>query len=41
MKVIAEVEIGTGLGKDHFLETLVTMETIGVQTIVGPSQDQG
>ena len=41
MKVIAEVEIETGLGKDHFLETLVMIETIGVQAIVGPGQDQG
>ena len=41
MKVIAEVEIGTGLEKDHFLETLVTEEMIGVQVIVGPDQDQG
>ena len=28
MKVIAEVGIGTGLGKDCFLETLVMIETI-------------
>ena len=41
VKVIAEVEIGTCLGKDHFLETLVMIETIGVQAIVGPGQDQG
>ena len=41
MKVTAEVEIGTGLEKDHFLETSVTIETIGVQVIVGPDQDQG
>ena len=41
MKVIAEVEIGTGLEKDHFLETSVTIETIGVLPIVGPDQDQG
>ena len=41
MKVMAEVEIGTGLEKDHFLETLVTEETIGVQVIVNPDQDQG
>ena len=38
---MAEEEIGTGLEKDHFLETLVTEETIGVQVIVGPDQDQG
>ena len=36
MKVIAEVEIGAVLEKDHFLETLVTKEMIGVQVIVGP-----
>ena len=36
MKVTEEVEIGTGLEKDHFLETLVMIETIGVQAIVGP-----
>ena len=41
MKVIAEVEIGTGLEKDHFLETLVMIKTIGVQAIVDPDQDQG
>ena len=41
MKVIAEVEIGTGLEKGHFLETLVMIETIGVQAIVGPGQGQG
>ena len=41
MKVIAEVEIGTGLEKDHFLEILVTIQTIGVQAIVGPDQGQG
>ena len=41
MKVIAEVEIGTGLEKGHFLETLVVIETMGVQAIVGPGQDQG
>ena len=40
VKVIAEVGIGTGLGKDHFLETLVMIETIGVQTMVGPGQHQ-
>ena len=37
----SEVEIGTSLWKDHFLETLVTIETIGVQAIVGLGQDQG
>ena len=41
MKVMAEVELGTDLEKDHFLETLVTDEMIGVQVIVGPDQDQG
>ena len=41
IKVMTEVEIGAGLEKDHFLETLVTEETIGVQVIVGPDQDQG
>ena len=41
MKVMAEVEIGTGLEKGHFLETLVAIETIGVQAIVGLDQDQG
>ena len=37
---MTEVEIGTGLEKDHFLETLVAEEAIGVQVIVGPDQDQ-
>ena len=41
MKVIAEVEIGTGLEKDHFLETSVMVGTMGVQAIVGPDQYQG
>ena len=41
MKIMAEVEIGTGLEKDYFLETLVTGEIIGVQVIVGAYQDQG
>ena len=41
MKVIAEVEIGTGLEQNHFLETLVKIETIGVHAVVGPGQDQG
>ena len=40
MKVMEEVEIGTGLEKGHFLETLVVIETIGVQATVGLSQDQ-
>ena len=40
MKVMVEVEIATGLKIDHFLETLVTEETIGVQVIIGPDQDQ-
>ena len=38
---MAEVEIGTGLEKGLFLETLVAIETIGVQATVGPGQDQG
>ena len=38
---MTEVEIGTGLEKDHFLETLVTKETLGVQTIGSLDQDQG
>ena len=38
---MTEVEIKTDLEKDHFLETLVTEETIRVQVIVGPYQDQG
>ena len=37
MKVMAEVEIGTGLEKGHFLETLAA---IGTQATVGPDQDQ-
>ena len=37
--VIAEIEIGTGREKGYFLETLVMVETIGVQGIVGPDQD--
>ena len=41
MKVIAKVEMGTGLEKDHSPESLVTKETIGVQVIVDPDQDQG
>ena len=41
MKVMAEVEIGTDLGKVHFLETLVAIEAIRVQAIIGPDQDQG
>ena len=41
MKVMTERGIGTGLEKNHFLETLVTEEMIGVQVIVGPYQDQG
>ena len=36
MKVMTEVEIGTGLEKGHFPETLVAMEIIGVQATVGP-----
>ena len=41
MKVMAEVEIGTGLDKDNFLENLVAIGTIGVQATVGQYQDQG
>ena len=41
MKVMVEVEIGTDLEKGHFLETLVAIETIGVQAVVGPYLDQG
>ena len=40
MKVMAEVEIGTGLEKGHFLKALVVIETTGVQVTVGPGQDQ-
>ena len=40
MKVMAEVEIGTGPEKGNFLETLVTIETIGMQATVCPVQDQ-
>ena len=36
--IMVEVEIGIGLEKDNFLETLVKEE---VQVIVGPDQDQG
>ena len=39
MKVMAEAEMGTGLEKDHFPETLVVIE-IGVQAIVGSGQDE-
>ena len=41
MRVMAEVEMGTCLEKCYFLEILVSIETIGVQATVGPSQDQG
>ena len=40
INVMAEAEIGTGLEKGHFLETLVVIETIGAQAPVGPGQDQ-
>ena len=40
MKVMAEVEIGTGLEKSHFLMTLVVIETTGAQATVCPGQDQ-
>ena len=39
MKVMTEAEMGTGLEKGHFPETLVTIE-IGVQVTVGPGQNQ-
>ena len=39
MKVMAEVEISTGLEIGHFLETFVAIEAIGVQVTVGPDQD--
>ena len=39
MKVMTEAEMGTGLEKGHFSETLVVIE-IGVKAIVGPGQDQ-
>ena len=38
MKVMTEAEMGTGLEKGHFLETLVVIEK-EVQTIVGPGQN--
>ena len=41
MKVMAEVEIGTGLEKGHFLEPSAVTEAIGAQATVGPDQDQG
>ena len=40
MKVMAEVEIGTGLEKGPFPEILGVMETKGVQATLGPGQDQ-
>ena len=40
MKVIAEIGIGTGLEKNHSLETLIIEGMIGVQVIVGPDQNQ-
>ena len=40
-KVMAEVDIGKGLEKGHFLETSVAIEAIGVQAVVGQDQDQG
>ena len=40
IKIIAEIEAGKGLEKDHFLETLIAGEMIGVQVIVGPDQGQ-
>ena len=41
MEVMAEVEIGIGLEKDHFLETLEAIEIMGVQATVGAGRDQG
>ena len=38
MKVMIEAEMGTGLEKGHFPETLVAIE-IGLQVIVSPGQD--
>ena len=40
MKVMAEIEIGTGLEIGHLPEDLVAIETTGVQTTVGPGQGQ-
>ena len=40
IKVMAEVEMGTGLEKGHLLETLVVIEIIVAQATVGPGQDQ-
>ena len=34
------IEPGTGLERDHFPETITTIE-IGVQATVGPGQDPG
>ena len=39
MKVMTEAEMGTGLERGHFPETLVVIE-IGVQATVGLDQDQ-
>ena len=41
MKVMAEVELGTGLERGHFPETLVAIEIIRVQAIVGPDRIKG
>ena len=41
MKVMAEIEVGTDLEKGHFLETLVAIETTGIQATLGLGQDQG
>ena len=39
IEMIIMIEVGTGLEKGHFPEVIITIE-IGVQTIVGPGQDQ-
>ena len=39
-KVIAEIGIGTGLEKDHPLETIILEEMMEVWVKVGPDQDQ-
>ena len=39
MKVIVEIEVGTGQKRGHFLETLITGEVIEVQAMVGLDQD--
>ena len=34
------IEVGTGLEKGHFPETIITIIEMGVQAIVCPGQDQ-